>query len=110
MKQQLDILTKREVPEHLDVSILAAAKFSAYRKNKHQRAKRLLFAASGMVAAVAAGFAIFITLPSTDTACTEAQYYSLNDLSTIEQETFALASELNCRSIYALDNSITLEN
>ena len=109
MKQRLDILTEREVPEHLDVSILAAAKFSAYRKNKRQRAKRLLFAASGMAAAVSAGFAIFVTLPNTDNTYTEAQYYSLNDLSTIEQETFALAAELNCRSIYALDNSITLE-
>ena len=109
MKQELNTLRQREVPASLDAAVLTAARLSAFRRNKRQRAKRLLFTASGIAAAVAACFAVFVTLPPEATQ-NEAQYYALNDLSIIEQESFALASELNCRSVYALDNTITWEN
>lgn len=109
MKQELNTLRQREVPASLDAAVLSAARLSAFRRNKRQRAKRLIFAASGMAAAIAACFATFVTLPYKETR-NEAQYYALNDLSIIEQESFALAAELNCRSVYALDNTITWEN
>ena len=84
MKQELNTLRQREVPASLDAAVLSAARLSAFRRNKRQRAKRLLFAASGMAAAIAACFAAFVTLPYQETR-NEAQYYALNDLSIIER-------------------------
>ena len=109
MKKDLDILKTHEVPEHLDVAVLSAAKFAAYRKNKQQKIKRLFLAAGSIAAAFAVGFSIF-SVSEPKSKYTDSQYSALNDLSAIEQEAFALAAELNCRSIYALDYQTGLEN
>ena len=110
MKRELEILKMREVPEHLDASILAAARFSTLRRNRRNRMKRIIFAAGGMAAAVAAGFAVFAAPSGLKSENIENQYISLNELSSIEQEAFVLAAELNCRSIYALDTPVNWEN
>lgn len=110
MKRDLDILKRQEVPDHLDVAILSAAKFAAYRKNKQQKTKRLIFATGSMAAAFAVGIFAFSAPSKINNVYQESHYSSLNDLSAIEQEAFVLAAELNCRSIYALDNQTGLEN
>lgn len=110
MNKELETLKVREVPSQLDSRILTAARLAASGNVKRNRNKRIFLASSGIAAACVAGFVIFFTPPPEKTTHFEVQYQALNDLSFIEQETFALAAELNCQSVYALDNTGTWEN
>lgn len=110
MKKDLEVLKVQAVPEHLDSRILTAARLAAYRNSRKNRRKKAILAFSAVAASFVAGFAVFVMPPAEKTTHFEVQYQALNDLSFIEQETFALAAELNCHSVYALDNNGTWEN
>ena len=107
MNNRLDILREKEVPHALDARILTAARLSAagYR-SKSGKKKFFYLVSTSLAASFAVAFAIIFT-PSAPEY--EVKYYALNDTSSIEQEAFALASELNCNTVYALDNT-TWEN
>lgn len=109
MKKELEVLKIREVPEHLDARVLAAARLAASGNSRRNRYRHIIVAASGIAAACVAGFAIFAVPVTPKKHITDTQYLALNDFSSIDQEFFALASELNCQSVYALDNSVNLE-
>ena len=109
MNKRLDILREKEPPNLLDEKVLAAARFAAARNSKQKNRKKFILISSAIAASFVAGFAV-IMVPRPQPNKFEVQYYALNDLSNIEQEAFALASELNCNTVYALDNSGNWEN
>ena len=108
MNKSPDMLKEMTVPSVLDAKILAVARLSAAGKRRRRRNSRMI-AASGIAAAFAIGFALFL-VPGKSEQSVDMKYYSLNDLTSIEQETFALTSALKSNSVYMSENSISLEN
>ena len=103
-----DMLKEMTVPSELDAKILAVARLSA-AGNRRRHWHNKMIAASSIAAVCAVGFALFMVPGKTDTRV-DMKYYALNDLTSIEQETFALTSALNSNSVYMSENSISLEN
>ena len=110
MKKDLEVLKIREVPSRLDSRILTAARLAASGNIRKNRQKRIILISGSIAAACLAGFAVFLAPHNTRNTRFEVQYHALNDLSFIEQEAFALASELDAHSVYALDNGTAWEN
>lgn len=108
MNKSVDMLKEMTVPSELDAKILAVARLSAAGNRRRCRHNKMI-AASGIAAVCAIGFSLFLIPESVDRKV-DMKYYVLNDLSSIEQETFALTSALNSNTIYMSENTMNMEN
>ena len=108
MNKSVDMLKEMTVPSELDAKILAVARLSAAGNRRRCRHNKMI-AASGIAAVCAIGFSLFL-IPERVERKVDMKYYVLNDLSSIEQETFALTSALNSNSVYISENNMNMEN
>ena len=108
MNKSPDILREMSVPSELDAKILAVARLSAAGSRCRRRQCKLI-ALSGMAAVCAIGFAVLFA-PGVVQPKIDMRDQALNDLTQIEQETYALCSALNSNRVYMFENSINLEN
>lgn len=108
MNNSPNILKEMTVPSELDARILAVSRLAAAGNRRKRRHSKML-AVSGIAAVCAIGFAVILA-PEMAKPKIDMRYQALNDLSQIEQETFALCSALNSNRVYMFENSINLEN